>query len=1649
MKRVFSRGFSVVLSVVLLLDPSLAVSGQSSSTGVHPAVLQRYQSEALIFPLRHVFSSFSLKGRVQSIKFASLAIRLGTSDPDAFLAHLRVHIQQEEDRHATFAMQHGKVVTGPVYQEREVVDRDGERKIRLAGRVRAQFDNPWLELVFCVIGPLPYLAHGLALLALSLFAGKSLRIKAASYLYLGAQPGDWRRIFRTLYRTISGTWTSRIITAHSDAVMPYPPIHSLNTLVSPNDGQKLVRLYTLAKSMEGPNVAGVQAVLGNVNAARSPDGRPLGAQQLDVAKPSIYFHRLDKQMNPTLRAKAIELIKSGGYVKQFMWGGGEETLQERALIHTDLMGMSDVLAGVAPEALSPLQVRVVMGVREKILSDFEESGRLRDAHRLLKQRHIRRLPSMRVLQLLVYRYSLEQFAKQQGMDARETEELIKKTPIMIYASDQALEEIRLELLHVNFAGFSRTNFTILLDKSLPAHYFSVKNGKFTASAEDDNPAMAIRGWHGTSDEGLAFQNQTYRPHFYQFGEDGNIVEVKNNVTPEEYLKKRGIRILQKARVNDRATLDPTIALDVDAIAHYINQSETRGVIAGDELVENPQGRQGSFLFENRGEENGASKPFLVEPVASAGLQMRGISEKARQLNAPFGILRSFRTIGRLTQLFREHPLPRRIVYDPFTRKYGVRSYSGDIHLLPDVGSAYFQVPGRQAEEFKGPADMSALLGNIETLLADTQFVSFLLRHFPHLYGAENSDVWKLIGLGVISKPAHIAIIRKLFELNQGHLFERWSVKTILDDDRMRERMMVMLDELVTYDQREGLARYLQNAATLLADWRIEQNPFVGLIPLIPIKQSIRLDDLSIGSAQRRSFEDREKLGIQQAGRTVFALVAGGMGQRLGFNGLKVSIRPSSLGDEEYMRLFLEKIKELGVLSADGRKPVFFVMTSPDNHEQMIEKFESYGYQVADRKRDGELVLLRDSLGNEVTLGMQGFGPSHDVEGKLWADANRPYDLKKSPPGHGSVHEIIGRFGLIDQWETAGYENIVFFQDTNGNSFNAVPSLLGYMKQNPDTAMTYVTAPRTALSKTGSVATLVDDRAVALVMTALGVERREGEDLFQAVDRTIAERKEGKQAVGSVKIVMDSKGEKPKLSGVASLISVDEIKDYEGFFKACVAVANAKGWPVYTQNVEYNVINTLLKESVNGQGDIAAPGSSYTYFTLNLNLLGLTLAAEKEVVRNYRDLPNLPANPKFNNNKGQYDPQRVEKNMQEASIVLSKQGQRVDVVDFAPGELVFSTVKNDAGKAKESQDKNSLAEHPVTADAEQNLVWRRLLSANKVVVENVDGSVHVYRAPFRNEKTRQWEWFDIHAPVGSMISFDSRFAPALSVLWNKFKSGVISDRSALRIRGRDIQIKGKGLALDGALEIEVADGASLAINGLEVKNQVRYRYEPLTPEEVISPPDDVKGDDVMRGYRLVKPEGARIIRIEQPGEYKIGEDGKLMKKEGEAWIEVEDYVPSDVSPGLEAVYLRFLPASLIPFAGVFVEAARALGILYFFGNSWTSFVLAIVISALIHSFGVFVQSAKGWRVAHIGDIFAGRAAWSNYLSAVGIASTTVFGAFLPSYTNLDPASMLTMSIAFATFPHLFIVLRMLLKKIYREGNDPALSPLLHQVMTRSA
>ncbi|KAL2632457.1 hypothetical protein R1flu_017143 [Riccia fluitans] len=307
----------------------------------------------------------------------------------------------------------------------------------------------------------------------------------------------------------------------------------------------------------------------------------------------------------------------------------------------------------------------------------------------------------------------------------------------------------------------------------------------------------------------------------------------------------------------------------------------------------------------------------------------------------------------------------------------------------------------------------------------------------------------------------IKLARMLVQEGQIHLFENWPKPGVRDADKLRFfEQVAKLD--ISYPG--GLTAYLQNARKLLADSKAGKNPFSGYVPSVP-------DGVKLVHGDEK-FMQYEEAGVKEAQYSAFVLVAGGLGERLGYSGIKVALPSETTTENSFLQLYIKTILALQDASSGGQnqavKPIpLVIMTSDDTHkktDQLLKENNNFG-------------MLPDQV---VLLKQEKVACLSDNNGSLALDPSNSFLIQTKPHGHGDVHSVLYNSGLLTRWQHESRKWVLFFQDTNALLFKGVPASLG-VSVLKDLDVNSLAVNRKAKEAIGGIARLTHENGSEMVI----------------------------------------------------------------------------------------------------------------------------------------------------------------------------------------------------------------------------------------------------------------------------------------------------------------------------------------------------------------------------------------------------------------------------------------------------------------------------------------------------------------------------------------------------------------------------------------
>ena len=298
----------------------------------------------------------------------------------------------------------------------------------------------------------------------------------------------------------------------------------------------------------------------------------------------------------------------------------------------------------------------------------------------------------------------------------------------------------------------------------------------------------------------------------------------------------------------------------------------------------------------------------------------------------------------------------------------------------------------------------------------------------------------------------IDVINLLEEVGQNEIVSK--LKEV-----SKEEQKEFVDQVNELDKacRGGIKDYIKRAKVLLENSAKKMNSFHDYKIEVPYD----IPHIKVGDEE---FYKLEKLGFNELKNSVFVLTAGGLGERLGYDGIKIGLQTELVTLRPYIQIYIESIKayEDRVRKAEKVPPEWYIpfciMTSGDTHDKtkaFLEKNSNFGMKKE------QIILIKQNklpaiLDNDCHLALQ----------------KEKFLLLTKPHGHGDIHYLLYISGLAQKWLDEGKKYMIQFMDTNALAFNCVLSTIGVsVKYNYDINSTFVT--RRAQEKIGALCKLTD------------------------------------------------------------------------------------------------------------------------------------------------------------------------------------------------------------------------------------------------------------------------------------------------------------------------------------------------------------------------------------------------------------------------------------------------------------------------------------------------------------------------------------------------------------------------------------------------
>ncbi|EPY43103.1 UDP-sugar pyrophosphorylase [Angomonas deanei] len=547
----------------------------------------------------------------------------------------------------------------------------------------------------------------------------------------------------------------------------------------------------------------------------------------------------------------------------------------------------------------------------------------------------------------------------------------------------------------------------------------------------------------------------------------------------------------------------------------------------------------------------------------------------------------------------------------------------------------------------------------------------------------------------------------------------------------------------------------------------------------------------------------ETLGTALLARCAFVLVAGGLGERLGYPDIKLSLPVETTTDEArrslpgqpsahcYLLHYCQWIQQITKEEGSGNVPLI-IMTSNDTHaktEALIATLRTAGLiqlqHILLLKQEQVFCFADQDAHLAIT---QEEGP----------DGTVTYKLPRKPHGHGDVHSLIYNAKypaaegeeskplldvLADTFQT---RYILFFQDTN--------------------AIAPWTAP----------ITLAISEEENLAMNFTCIEREEGE------------------AVGVVCRVKDTNAAGATVWRTAPV----EYNIYED------AVKNA-------QNDKNSALYQLLHSSESSKKGVSP-------FPGNINTLLFHLDAYRRALQSSKGMVPEFINPKYAKNKdGQLvfkSPARIESLMQDLALCMESTAEEQNTPRDIIGVTVFDrfTFQPVKNNVKDVFAKNEKGEETYGAASGEGkyyaLLRRRLQSIGMPLPPEGSYPPVELTYPYSSEYSKPLPVSIFpNIVLNSVCQGDYTLSHLQSQVFPTPEKVKLTAKSTLVLEGK---VRVESLTLDGALKItgpSSADSAPLVIRDVEIRG-LHWTAECI-PADRYKPGCGFADEDLIRGYVL--------------------------------------------------------------------------------------------------------------------------------------------------------------------------------------------------------
>ncbi|KAJ8450334.1 hypothetical protein Cgig2_004791 [Carnegiea gigantea] len=327
----------------------------------------------------------------------------------------------------------------------------------------------------------------------------------------------------------------------------------------------------------------------------------------------------------------------------------------------------------------------------------------------------------------------------------------------------------------------------------------------------------------------------------------------------------------------------------------------------------------------------------------------------------------------------------------------------------------------------------------------------------------------------ILSPDHL--VKILVEMGQSHLFEEWPEPGVGYHEKT-----AFFDQDIHKESPPTSHGALETSQAHLAPYPTEEASTHGQEEMVPPQiEEIQSTKQEL-SAQREEMETKETVSdiVPEDQDEIMPHIASSHTSPTLIP--TVALPSETCTGTCFLELYIESILALQEAScrlAEGapqKEIPFAIMTSDDTHACTLALLESNAYFGM---KPTQVTLLEQYDRPKCQSIQEKVACLADNDAKLAVDPQNKYKIQTflawlfvqtKPHGHGDVHSLLYSSGLLSKWHDTGVKWVLFFQDTNGLLFKAIPASLG-VSATKQYQVNSLAVPRKAKEAIGGIARL--------------------------------------------------------------------------------------------------------------------------------------------------------------------------------------------------------------------------------------------------------------------------------------------------------------------------------------------------------------------------------------------------------------------------------------------------------------------------------------------------------------------------------------------------------------------------------------------------